>query len=108
MIEVTEQTADIEADPITSAEEMLALKDRVGRLKRGNTELIDALMAMVGQFFYSDNNSMGGVLTHSHMSAEENAIEVLLAAGFAEKVDGGYRLLWDKMQERRLKEGNVK
>lgn len=73
------------------------LRDENRKLKRGNTRLIEALMDMVNQFFFEED----GVLSHSHMSAEEGSIEVLMAAGFAEEVDrGSYRLRWDKLKER--------
>jgi hypothetical protein len=69
------------------------------RLRRGNTELIAALMDMVAQFFHEGPD---GLFTHRYMSAEEGAIKVLISAGFAIERDGGYELLWDKLEKRRL------
>lgn len=55
-------------------------------------------MDMVNQFFYSNDDD---ILTHAFMSCEENAVEVLIAAGMAEEVpQRGYRLLWDKLYAR--------
>jgi hypothetical protein len=66
-------------------------------LRRGNTILLEALMDMVNQFFYTGQD---GTLRHSFMSCEEGAIATLIDAGFAKEVDGGYLLLWDKLAER--------
>lgn len=69
-------------------------------LYRGNTLLIEALMDMVGQRFYERD----GVYSHSFMSSDEQAIEVLMQAGYAEEVEpgkNGYRLLWDKVEARK-------
>lgn len=70
---------------------------QIAALRRGNAKLIEALMDMVNQFFYTKDN---GLLQHSFMSAEEGAIATLVNAGFAEETDHGYRLLWDKLVER--------
>lgn len=87
-----------------AAEEITELRARVAELdgqvfamKRGNTILIDSLMGMVDQFFRDDGS---GNLSHRFMAAEEYAIKTLLEAGFAEEIDGDYRLLWDKIEER--------
>lgn len=86
---------------------VMPLDEQVKRLRAGNTALLEALMYMVNQFFYSKNRSGqddedGDILLHSFMSAEEGAISVLIQAGMAEEVSGkGYRLLWDKLEERK-------
>ncbi|MHB8366764.1 MAG: hypothetical protein ACYDB0_07045 [Acidithiobacillus sp.] len=74
-------------------------QDAIVALRRGNTELIEALMDMVAQFFYEGRD---GLFRHSSMSAEENAIKTLIAAGFAREISGEYELLWDKLPERWL------
>jgi len=90
--------------------DVMPLDEQVKRLRAGNTALLEALMDMVNQFFYSKNRSGqydedGDILSHSFMSAEEGAIEVLIQAGMAEEVPGkGYRLLWDKLEARRPKQ----
>ena len=82
---------------------VMPLNEQVTRLRAGNTALLEALMDMVDQFFYSDYS--GVFLSHSYMSAEEGAISVLIQAGMAEEVSGkGYRLLWDKLEERKPKQ----
>jgi len=68
------------------------------QLRRGNTKLLESLMSMVDQFFYEGKE---GVLYHAFMSAEEHAIEVLIDAKMAEECEGGYRLLWDALEERK-------
>lgn len=73
--------------------------DRIERLRRGNTDLLEALMDMVNQFFYAGQD---GLLRHTFMAAEEEAIDVLIDAGFAEEENGGYKLLWHKLAARRL------
>lgn len=95
--------------PQGSVEVNIPLDEQVKRLRAGNTALLEALMDMVNQFFYSKNNSGqydedGDILSHSFMSAEEGAISVLIQAGMAEEVGGGYRLLWDKLEERKPKQ----
>lgn len=68
----------------------------------GNTALIEALMNMANQFFHESAD--GKYLHHSFMSAEEGAIEALEDAGFAEEVEPEvYRLLWDKLEERKAR-----
>ena len=77
---------------------------KIEALTRGNTDLIDALMSMVNQFFYTPPDGQG-VVKHSFMSAEEEAISVLIEAGFAEGDERkGFVLLWDKMEERRMRD----
>lgn len=76
---------------------VVELDGQVFAMKRGNTILIDSLMGMVDQFFRDDGN---GNLSHRFMAAEEYAIKTLLEAGFAEEIDGDYRLLWGKIEER--------
>lgn len=78
---------------------MMTHEEQVTQLRAGNTLLLEALMNMVKQFFWGAE-----VLTHSHMSSEEMAIDVLLRAGMAEKIPGGYRLLWDKLEARKAVE----
>lgn len=74
-------------------------------LKRGNTKLIEALMDMVNQHFTEGHS---GGLTHSFMSCDEGAIEVLIEAGLAEEVVmGNYVLFWDKLEERKRDEQKV-
>jgi len=72
--------------------------EQIKALKTGNTKLLDALMAMVEQFFYQENDS--NVLRHSFMSAEEYAIETLIEAGFAKETKGGYILDHEKLEKR--------
>lgn len=75
--------------------------DQIDRLRASNTRLLEALMDMVNQSFYHE---IGGMLSHSHMVAEEGAIAVLIEAGMAEEVEAGknvYCLLWDKLEERK-------
>lgn len=85
-------------EEITELRAALAERDgTILALKRGNTVLIDSLMGMVDQFFRDDGD---GNLSHRCMSAEEYAIKTLLEAGFAEEVNGDYRLLWAKIEER--------
>ena len=97
--------APIAASPLDVG--VMPLEEQVASLKRGNTALIEALMDMVNQFFYhkgenGEPDEDGPILCHSFMSAEEGAISVLMHAGFAEEAtDKGYRLLWDKLQQRR-------
>lgn len=83
-------------------DEIKKLEADLTALRRGNTSLLSALMSMVNQFFYErdEGDPVGTVLTHSYMSAEEEAIEVLLDAGMAEEVARGYVLSWDKLAER--------
>jgi len=67
-----------------------AQTDRIERLFNGNTDLIDALMDMVNQHC----SCAGGVETMG-LSANENALEVLEQAGFAQPIKGRvYRLNW--------------
>ena len=80
------------------AAEIHRLEQQVQALRNGNTLLISALMGMVGQFFYGED--MEGPLTHAFMSAEEQAIEVLMQAGFATEKEGAYYLDWDKLNKR--------
>ena len=81
------------------AEEMAR---RLDRTQRGNTKLIEAMMGMVNQHFTEGHS---GGLTHSFMSCDEGAIEVLIEAGFAEEVVmGNYVLFWDKLEERKRDE----
>jgi len=82
----------------TMGEQIADLKQQVQALRNGNTILISALMGMVGQFFYGED--MEGPLTHAFMSAEEQAIEVLMQAGFATEKEGAYYLDWDKLNKR--------
>jgi len=82
----------------------------IAALRNGNFKLIEALMAMVGQFFDSQTEAGkfdmdGEVFSHRHMSAEEMAISVLIAAGFAQEVEkgkNGYRLREDLLEQRRV------
>lgn len=89
---------------------VMPLDEQVKQLRAGNTALLEALMDMVNQFFYSKNShgqydEDGDILSHSFMSAEEGAISVLIQAGMAEEVTGkGYRLLWDKLEARKPKQ----
>ena len=77
-------------------------KAEAAKYRRGNTLLIESLMDMVNQFFFERSD---GTLWHSFMSAEENAIETLINAGFAEELEGStYRLLWDKLEQRKQDE----
>lgn len=71
------------------------------RYERGNTLLIDALMGMVNQYFDHAKDDPS-IVSHSFMSCEEEAIDVLIDAGFAQAVGkASYRLLWDKLEERK-------
>lgn len=77
-------------------------KAEAAKYRRGNTLLIESLMDMVTQFFHTRPDD---TLSHSFMSAEENAIETLIEAGFAEELEGcTYRLLWDKLEQRKQDE----
>lgn len=94
------------------AAETAKLGEGVVKLTRGNTLLLDALMNMVNQFFYSkgqdgsyDNDGM--ILAHAHMSAEESAISVLLEAGMAIPHPYGYVLLWDALAARKRAERDM-
>jgi len=76
-----------------------ALRAEVASYKAGNTALLEALMDMVFQHFHENQE---GFLNHQFISSDEAAIEVLLSAGMAEHVSGkGYRLLWDKLADRK-------
>lgn len=81
----------------------------VDRLRAGNTKLLEALMDMVNQFFIGHgadgkSDTDGEILTHSFMSAEEQAIAVLIEAGMAEEISrSSYRLLWGKLEARKPK-----
>jgi len=91
----------VKADALEAqAKEIEALKQQAQALRNGNTLLISALMDMVGQFFYSKDDTADGPLTHAFMSAEEQAIEVLMQAGFATEKEGAYYLDWDKLNKR--------
>lgn len=74
-------------------------QDAIAALRRGNTELIHALMGMVHQFFHWDDD---GLLYHDQQPEEKFAINVLVDAGFARKVDDAYELLWGNLTERWL------
>lgn len=77
-------------------------KAEAAKYRRGNTLLIECLMDMVNQFFCWRSDD---TFSHSFMSAEENAIETLINAGFAEELEGStYRLLWDKLEQRKQDE----
>ena len=77
-------------------------KAEAAKYRRGNTLLIESLMDMVIQFFHTRPDD---TLSHSFMSAEENAIETLIEAGFAEELEGcTYKLLWDKLEQRKQDE----
>ncbi|MHB1630708.1 MAG: hypothetical protein ACYCQL_00640 [Acidithiobacillus sp.] len=69
----------------------------VDLLRRSNVELVDALMGMVNKFFSSDGK---GLLYGGSMPEKRGAIGVLIDAGFAKEVNGGYELLWEKLSER--------
>lgn len=98
-IEVGKLKCEIEERDWELAEEMAR---RLDRTQRGNTKLIEALMDMVNQHFTEGHS---GGLTHSFMSCDEGAIEVLIEAGFAEEVAmGNYVLFWDKLEERKRDE----
>jgi hypothetical protein len=83
-------------------------RQKIMALRHGNTKLIEALMAMVEQFFYSQNeqgqhDENGEIFIHRFMSAEEMAIATLIEAGFAEEVEkgkNGYRLRNDLLEYR--------
>jgi hypothetical protein len=49
----------------------------ITEIKRHNALLLDALMGMVNQHFHHDTER----LRHSFMSADEDAIDLLLASG---------------------------
>ena len=77
-------------------------KAEAAKYRRGNTRLIEALMDMVSEGFYARTD---GTPRHRSMSAEETAIQTLINAGFAEELEGcTYRLLWDKLEERKQEE----
>jgi len=74
------------------------------KYKRGNTELLDALMWMCAQYMapYLDNPDR---CAHSFMSAGESAMYVLVRAGMA-KEDGGdsFILDWAALEKRKAGE----
>ena len=76
----------------------LSKDEQIKALKAGNTKLLEALMGMVNQFFYHENDS--DVLSHSFMSAEEYAIDTLIESGFAQDTDDGYVLDYEKLDKR--------
>ncbi len=76
--------------------------EQINLLKNGNTQLIDALMSMVEQFFYFNEETKR--FSHSFMSAEEYAIETLIKAGFAKEDDKGYILEYEKLEKRQIEE----
>ena len=56
-------------------------------------ELLEALMDMVSQHFYHIPNT--DLVSHSFMSSDENAIEVLIKHGMAKEIrPNAYMLLW--------------
>ena len=72
-------------------------------LRRGNTRLIEALMDYVNQTFAHDMNDED-LISHGFVAAEEQAIQTLVDAGFAEHVEGwsnSYRLNWGKLEARK-------
>ena len=75
-----------------------ALVMRCKALERGNTELLSALMGMVEQFFLEEN----GICKHSFMIAEEQAIKVLIKAGYASEVEGGGYVLDHAKLDKRM------
>lgn len=99
------EQAPIAAGPLEAS--VMSADEQIARLRRGNTALLEALMGMVNQFFYHKNENDqsdedGEFIWHAFMSAEEEAIAVLIDAGMAEEVKGkGYRLLWDKLEARK-------
>lgn len=94
----------------TMAREVGDQRFEVAKLKCGNFKLIEALMAMVEQFFdASDENGQydedGKIFSHRFMSAEERAIAVLVEAGMAEEIEpgkNGYRLREDLLEQMRI------
>jgi hypothetical protein len=67
-----------------------------------------ALMDMVNQFFHDGGD---GVLFHSFMAAEEEAIAVLVQAELAEVIEpgkNGYRLMWEKLTDNSTHEERLK
>jgi len=101
------ETKPIAAGPLEAP--VMPADEQIARLRRGNTDLLEALMDMVNQFFYhknehSQSDEDGEFISHAFMSAEEGAIAVLIDAGMAEEVKGkGYRLLWDNLEARKQK-----
>lgn len=81
------------------ANELIQAQIERDKYKRGNTVLISALMGMVAQYFRGDEETG---YRHSYFSAEEEAIRILVDAGFATQVGNAnlYFLLWDKIQAR--------
>ena len=78
-------------------------EETIKLLKNGNTNLLEALMEMVNQYFIH-NTVDDDIINHGCLSAEENSIEILQQAGMAERVvtpTPGYKLLWDKLEERK-------
>ena len=80
-------------------------KEKIKALKKGNTELIDALMGMVEQFFHFNDET--DRFNHSFMSAEEYAIDVLIRAGFATEDHKGFILDYTKIEKRQADEGDL-
>jgi len=71
------------------------------RLRSGNTALIDSLMDMVCQHCPSVGEKDGLLYYDAGLSSNESALLLLWSAGCAEEVKGHYRLLWDKLEERK-------
>jgi hypothetical protein len=74
---------------------MNAYEKEIAALKVGNTRLLEALMDMCNQY-------LGNPCNHGYMSVAEGALEVLEEAGMAEfHGDSHYKLLWEKLEERK-------
>ncbi len=83
---------------------IMTKEEEIKLLKIGNTQLIGALMGMVHQYFHFNDKT--GRFSHSFMSAEECAIEILQNAGFATEDENGFILEYSKLEERQEEELN--
>ena len=87
-------------------EENEQLREKLKRLKRGNTALIEALMDMCSQHCFNHNYGQvdeftNPLLSHDFVSSNEGALALLVEAGFAETDNNvDYRLLYDKLKAR--------
>lgn len=81
-------------------------KEKILRLKRGNTALIEALMDMCGQHCSSQNYGKENefteqIVSHDFLSSNERALALLNEAGYADTEDHiNYLLRYDKLQKR--------
>jgi hypothetical protein len=97
--------AGLRRDIDTLRAQLFAATAKANELRRGNTILLDALADMVNQHFFHANGGpeVGEFLTDNGLSANENAIAVLLDAGMARQIRDDrcwYVIDWDALKER--------